>query len=908
MGMNGQKGLWRSLAHASAVLMVIGQGTAVPQPGPTRFSYASDGQWVPLSPSTRYISLRLDGGSPDLPAALRGASSSALPAQGLKLFQLPRDRTNGEMERLLQALRSEPGIELVAPVFEASSTKLIVGDRFIAQLAKGTPLTQLERLNTEFGVETVRRASWDARTYLLRVRHGDALGVANAYHRLPEIAYAHPDFVRVMDRRRTAPIESWDRLDIGPGGTLEGRSSTVRKRPNGYRSIERHPAVESPSPRQHAPSGGAPITDATSHTRSSVIKETVWMDDFEGPLTNTWFVNSPSTTWSDVSFRRFSGAWSAYCVASTTPPPGPYPPAVNAWMHSLTGFSLKGALDARLLFKAWIRTEAGVDDIFYTASEFPGSFTGWSVSGDWTPYGGPNGFVQLALDLKDQMPLLGKDDITLAFRFDSDGTIQYEGVYLDDVVVQMITGGYQSITSDEWDHLQWSLQNNGQSWGTLGVDIQALEAWEVSRGSSSITIGVIDDGIHLVHPDLSPKLVSGYDATGGGSGGGAGSIAWRGTNCAGVAAAETDNGLGVAGIAPLAKLMPVRVIRGTTTQDSWFADGITWAADNGADILLHGWTIGAPSTAIRQAIDHALEDGRSGKGAITIFPAGDDSGPVDYPASLPQTLAVGATSPCDERASEHSCDGEVWWGSNYGPELDLSAPGIDLYSTHRQGSYNSGFRGTAAAASVVAGVAALALGQDASLTVAQLSDLLRDTSVDIGPPGFDEETGHGRVDAYQALLAPSPNGKLTVALAGSGAGTATSYPSGINCGTSCEETFPLNTPVDLYGYPVVGSQFEGWSGPADCSDGQVTIAPSVTCTATFNPCSGSSVVSLPAQVVNTQQTFEACNTIEAGSGGFRIEPTGIVTFSVGNMVVLENGFEVAAGATFSAVMGLPISP
>ena len=131
---------------------------------------------------------------------------------------------------------------------------------------------------------------------------------------------------------------------------------------------------------------------------------------------------------------------------------------------------------------------------------------------------------------------------------------------------------------------------------------------------------------------------------------------------------------------------------GFVVQDSWIADGINWATAQGADVLSNSWYLGSPSTAITDAIANAKTNGRGGKGAVVVFAAGDDNGAVASPAVLDTVLAVGALSPCDERKAPTSCDGEFWWGSNYGSELDLSAPGVNMYTTDLQGAAGRGLQ------------------------------------------------------------------------------------------------------------------------------------------------------------------------------------------------------------------------
>lgn len=111
--------------------------------------------------------------------------------------------------------------------------------------------------------------------------------------------------------------------------------------------------------------------------------------------------------------------------------------------------------------------------------------------------------------------------------------------------------------------------------------------------------------------------------------------------------------------------------------DTWIANGINWAWQYGnADVLSNSYGGGAPSSLIHNAIDNAVNNGRNGLGSPVLFSAGNENdGAVIYPAAYPPCIAVGAMSYCAERKSPSSCDGEDWWGSNYGSALDVMAPG-----------------------------------------------------------------------------------------------------------------------------------------------------------------------------------------------------------------------------------------
>ncbi len=338
---------------------------------------------------------------------------------------------------------------------------------------------------------------------------------------------------------------------------------------------------------------------------------------------------------------------------------------------------------------------------------------------------------------------------------------------------------------------QWNLENNGQYGGTPGADIRALEAWEIESGSPSITIAIIDEGVDLNHPDLIGQIVPGYDAVGAvapppsGMPGNAASQDAHGTACAGIAAATGDNPLGIAGVCWNASIMPVRIGFGNFwTQDDWVLDGITWATDMGADVLSNSWGGGPGSTIIQGAIQYANTVGRGGLGTPAVFSSGNgDINQVAFPASLPETIAVGASTPCDERKSSTSCDGEWWWGSQYGPTLDLVAPGPKVTTTDNFGpagyvsSHYVEFSGTSSAVPHVSGAIALLLSSNASFTADELRQLLRQSAAEVGPipyvAGRNDEMGYGRLDLLALLVA---------------AGAGVNPPSSVECIASSTNT------------------------------------------------------------------------------------------------------------------------
>ena len=331
-------------------------------------------------------------------------------------------------------------------------------------------------------------------------------------------------------------------------------------------------------------------------------------------------------------------------------------------------------------------------------------------------------------------------------------------------------------TNDPFFSQQWAINNNGILWSS-DADMDVDDAWVHSTGSG-VKVAIIDEGVDLTHPDLINNLLPGFDATGNNSNGAPNinNNDAHGTACAGIVAAVANNNIGISGIAYNAKIIPVRISYSINSSgvwvqnDSWVSSGIIWAVQNGADILSNSWGGGSPSTAITNAINYAVNSGRSGKGCTVLFSTGNFNTNVAYPATLPNVIAVGASSPCDQRKTPSSCDGETWWGSNFGSALDVVAPGVKIYATditgsngYNVGDYNSQFNGTSSACPNAAGVAALALSINPNFSQNQIREILEKSAEKVG--GYDytttfgklngtwnSEMGHGRLNALNAVI------------------------------------------------------------------------------------------------------------------------------------------------------------
>ena len=368
-------------------------------------------------------------------------------------------------------------------------------------------------------------------------------------------------------------------------------------------------------------------------------------------------------------------------------------------------------------------------------------------------------------------------------------------------------------TNDANLDFQWSLDNTGSSVqynGTAGADMNVFDAWATTTGSSNIKVAIIDEGVDLTHPDLVGNMLGGYDATGQGSGGNPQGDDAHGTACAGIVAAVGNNNLGVSGVAYNASIIPVRIAysSGTSwvTSNTWIGNALNWSWDNaGADILSNSWGGGSSSSTINNAINGAVNNGRGGLGAPVLFAAGNDNGANSYPATQTNVISVIAMSMCYERKNPSSCDGENWWGSNYGAGADVAAPGVKIATTdisgaagYVTGDYTGTFNGTSSATPNTSGVMALILSANPNLTEAQARFALESTCRKVGsyaynsgvsgqPAGtWSNDLGYGLVDAYQAVLSVSPQ------VADDAGISSVDSPDGTICATSATPSLTLN--------------------------------------------------------------------------------------------------------------------
>ncbi len=300
--------------------------------------------------------------------------------------------------------------------------------------------------------------------------------------------------------------------------------------------------------------------------------------------------------------------------------------------------------------------------------------------------------------------------------------------------------------------------------------IKAFDAWDISRGDSSIVIGIIDTGVYWNHPDLQSNIWinsgeipdnnidddgNGYidDIRGWDFGGLNGNpdndpredSPYHGTHVAGIASAATNNGIGVAGVGFKCKIMAVKTSRddkkdpGSGAPYIWYGyEGIVYAADNGAKVINCSWGGGGFSQFGQDIVNYATS-----KGALIVAAAGNENSASDhYPSGYEKVLSVAATGSDDRKASY----------SNYGYTIDVCAPGNNLYNTWSSNTY-SFLTGTSMASPVVAGIAGLVKARYTNYSPEQLTEKIRvscDNIYNVNS-SYNYKLGKGRVNAWKAL-------------------------------------------------------------------------------------------------------------------------------------------------------------
>ena len=280
--------------------------------------------------------------------------------------------------------------------------------------------------------------------------------------------------------------------------------------------------------------------------------------------------------------------------------------------------------------------------------------------------------------------------------------------------------------NDPFFSAQWSLERIG-----------APQAWEQLPNGAGGIVAVVDSGVDDRHPDLQRHILPGRsmieqnDDTQDQHG--------HGTAIAGIIAATTNNAIGMAGICPTCQILPVKVLNesGEGTYAHVIA-GILWAADNKAQIINLSLGSYGFSRFLADAVDYAHQ-----AGAVIVAAGGNEATQAPlYPGALPNVISVSASD----------SDDNVWAGSNYGPAIDIAAPGVQILSLDTHNSYLLA-TGSSFSAAQVSGVAALVRTKHPSLKNTHVAQVLFQTADDLGEKGKDQFYGFGRLNAARAMRA-----------------------------------------------------------------------------------------------------------------------------------------------------------
>lgn len=282
---------------------------------------------------------------------------------------------------------------------------------------------------------------------------------------------------------------------------------------------------------------------------------------------------------------------------------------------------------------------------------------------------------------------------------------------------------------------------NDPGWGNQYnlTAIHAPQGWMLNTGEVWVTIAILDSGVDLTHPDIFVRILPGYDFVNNDSA--PQDDNGHGTHVAAIAAASSNNAVGISGVNWGANILPVKVLNasGNGTYAN-VAAGIVWATDHGAQVINLSLGGAASSFVLNDAVNYAYQNG-----VVLVASTGNAGIPaVLYPAAYEPVIAVGATDSTN-----------AWAGfSNYGSEVDVVAPGVNIYSAFPGGGY--GYRsGTSMSAPHVSGLAALLWGIPGN-GPANIRNIIEATSLDLGDPGWDPYFGNGLIQMDSAILSALP--------------------------------------------------------------------------------------------------------------------------------------------------------
>ncbi len=294
-------------------------------------------------------------------------------------------------------------------------------------------------------------------------------------------------------------------------------------------------------------------------------------------------------------------------------------------------------------------------------------------------------------------------------------------------------GGLADIPNDTSFASQYPLLNTGQSGGVAGGDIRATDAWTIVSSAPTMVIATLDSGCSP-HTELAGRILPGKniplnttDTTDVCSG--------HGTHVAGILAATGNNGAGIAGLCWDARILPVVVVNPCSGLESYVADGLVWAVDADADIINMSLQYSLGSAYLYTAVQYAAL-----QNVPMIAATGNSNAAVAWPARWSETIAVAASNRFDVR----------WTSSNFGAEVDVTAPGESVYSLGLANGYSTR-TGTSMATPHVAGTVALMRAMYPTMSATSIRTVLMASARDIGTVGFDNYTGAGVINAAAAV-------------------------------------------------------------------------------------------------------------------------------------------------------------
>lgn len=302
---------------------------------------------------------------------------------------------------------------------------------------------------------------------------------------------------------------------------------------------------------------------------------------------------------------------------------------------------------------------------------------------------------------------------------------------------------YMYLTNDATTkNTEGTVEPNDMLFSTYQWNLPAIateQGWNLSKGNEDVIVAVVDTGVQINHPDLQGKLLTGYNAISNSST--PEDDVGHGTHVAGIIGALVNNGEGVAGISWYNKILPVKALDNSGAGTTYsVAEGIIWAADNGAKVINLSLGNYADSQFLHDAIKYAYD-----RDIVLVSAAGNDNTErPGYPAAYPEVIAVAATNANHEKASF----------SNYGDYIDVAAPGESIASTYPDSQY-AALSGTSMASPHVAALAGLVRSLNPDLSNKEVMELLTENAADLGTPGYDNYFGWGQVDIYKTLQAAS---------------------------------------------------------------------------------------------------------------------------------------------------------